>query len=413
MKLNSSIAFLSLFTVSCLFPSQEEPFSRSEASPVRVVATVSHDGDTQIIPVESDTISPADSIILQGNFSPNRYIKTNAHWWTIDKAYITDDYYLKWGFQESGKHEAVFWVKDQFGDLMSDTVFIWVNQAPILDSTVSPANMSWNIPAEKSGLRFSWHVDDPDPDALLSHRFRLWRKSCASKIADTLVVDTILHRADYTHWKPLSPLCRYSWQVLVEDDFQEVSPSQFTWFFYTSGTDQLGAISLTPGNANILITLSRLGDSLRTLSGPSGSSLIFSDLPAGEYRMFVSDTLHSGYSSQTYAITLNAGQYLDWGTVSLLDKVAPIVTCVDCDADTTERNGWLEFMVTDLGCGLDSLKTEAYLDGLPLQWKYELDTLLILAPSYRLVARKHPLEIRAMDRCGNLSVSTFYMRGDP
>lgn len=398
--------------MSCLLPSQEERFSRSEANPVRVVATVSHDGNSPIVPAESDTISPSDSIILQGNFTNNRNIKTNSRWWTIDNAYITDDYYLKWGFQESGKHEAIFWVKDQFGDLMSDTVLIWVNQAPILDSTVSPANLSWNVPAQESGLRFSWHVEDPDPDALLSHRFRLWRKSCASKIVDTLIVDTILHRADYTHWKPLSPLCRYSWQVLVEDDFQEVSSSQYTWLFYTSGADQLGALSLTPGNANLLISLSRLGDPVRTLSGPSSTPLIFANLPAGEYRMVVSDTLHSGYTPQTHAITLMPGQYLDWGTVSLLDNVAPVLTCVACDVDTTERNGWLEFEVTDLGCGVDSTKTEAYLDGLPLQWKYDLDTLLILAPSYQLVARNHPLEIRTMDRCGNLGVRTFYMRGD-
>lgn len=401
---------LPLLAVSCLVPSSEAPFDGSQASPVQVIATVMIEQDSPPPPQESDTVHPDDSLIFQGNFTPNRYLKTLDHWWTIDGVPITDEYYLKWSFQESGRHDAIFFVLDQFGDTLRDTAVVWVNSPPRLDSTASPGHQTWGIPsASTKGLRFSWFVQDPDPGAILQHRFQISRSTCASGLSDTLLLDTLLSHPDFIYWPPLDPLCLYHWQIQVQDEFLESSESAPQWTFSTASQIGLGAVLFHNDSTHVRTELFRLGDTLRTQFGGS-SPVIFSDLAAGEYRLTLEDTLHRGFSSRTVRFTLGTGQLLHLGSLNLSDGIAPVILCPQCTGDTLISTLPFVFPLHETGCGIDSAQISVYLDGSPHPWKFKSDTLRVNPVEYPLVMRTHPLEMRVGDRCGNLAIVTKFIR---
>lgn len=405
--------FFVMSILSCGIVDRDSQFSESNAYPVKVVATVSLETKTSVTTQEADTILPTDSVFFQGGFSPNRSVKTTSHWWVVDNVVVSEDYYFKWGFTTPGRHDAIFYVKDQFGDLLCDTAIVWVNRPPYLDTTTSsPSNHTWGVSPSIKGLQFSWNAKDPDPNTILTHHFRLWQTSCATEGKETLLVDTLLSRADFVYWDSLAPMCNYSWSVELYDNFSQYATSKISWHFSTLNFTSLGTIKLFVPTESALIQLQQFGGIRHKASGSREAALLFEGLTAGNYTLTIQDTLNTGYTPLTKSILIGEGQFLDLDTLKLQDTKAPFIGCINCNVDTLLDKIDFSFALSDKGCGLDTNNIHSYLDGNPIPFVLRADTLKISYPEFFLVERDHPLELQVSDRCGNLMDRVFILKRD-
>ena len=248
-------------------------------------------------------------------------------------------------------HEVVFVLITYFGDTLSDTLHITVASPPNLDTeNFIPATGTQNF-APDTAINFAWNASDPDSLWNIYSRFVLKNSE------QDILVDTILHQSNYTSFKKLEPLQKYTWSVSVFNEFYLKSAETITSSFFTDGINGECSVTGTIGTSSDqglyafkVVLLDSLQDTIKTYLSPKSQSAHFSFKPLknDRYSLVYSVEGAPDFTPQTIVFKPIANQVLELDSITLLDETSPKIQSIS-GSDTIAIQDTLRFIVTDFG----------------------------------------------------------------
>lgn len=417
-------SFLLIFVtllLSCT-NSDDYIFDESDATPIQVSAYMTSAFDPTESQVKCDTVSPTDSVIFIANVSPSKSIRTKKYYWTIDGNPLASEFSFRSAIDSPGKHNIAFILIDYFGDTLSDTLQLWVQNAPVINtSNVIPENMSNGMPTH-GGVNFAWTAYDPDSTYELTYRFTL--KQFSKSHDDDIIVDTSINTSYFTYWGDLDLFTRYTWQVKIKNDQVSGSDELFSNTFYTGGSKKESAImgstkGYTLDVQNLEDTLFyrvQLQDTANNIvASDSGKEVCtkyfkyrFSPIKPGMYTLSISIPSHPEYTEQKLNVNLVANEVLD-GQSILSDSIPPSITALSgSGSDTLLFADTLHFIVQDNGLPIRQNLLEVGINGKPTDlYDTHKDTLVVYLPPSHVTQL---LSVKAKDIASNKASKTFIVK---
>ena len=412
-----SIALFGLIVLSiaACTDSDEYLFNDQSIEKIKVSAAVTTAFDSNDEKSKTDTIQPGDSLIFLSTVYPSKSIRNRQYLWTIDGKLFANEFSFKKSIDIPGEHEIAFIFVDFFGDTLSDTLHITVASSPNLDpENFIPANGTQNI-ASDTAINFAWNASDPDSLWGIYSRFVLKNNN------QDILVDTLLYQANYTYFKKLEPLQKYTWTVNVYNEFNQKSNETISSSFFTDGINGESAVAGAIGTSSDLglytfriALLDSLQDTIKTyLSSKSQSAhFYFKPLTNDTYSLVASIDDAPDFRPQTIIFKTVANQVLELDSITLLDEVPPRIKSVS-GSDTIDIQDTLRFILTDFGGNIPSSRISiSYEKNRITKFTFSNDTLYIPFDkqaslqnwSYKLIT------LIAHDASNNPTRKTFYLR---
>ncbi|WP_407440784.1 hypothetical protein [Fibrobacter sp.] len=411
--------FSAIFFLSCT-NSDDYIFNENDATPIFVSAYMTSAFDPSESQVKADTISPADSIIFVANVSPSKSIRTKKYYWTIDGDFMASEFSFRGSVDSPGRHEVVFVLIDYFGDTLSDTLHLWVQSPPIINSTnVIPANQSNGMPTH-GGVHFAWTAYDPDSTYELLYRFTL--KKTSSSNSEEVIVDTTLNTSYFSYWGSLDMFTQYTWQVNIKNEMYTNTEELFSNKFYTGGSSKESALMGSVKGHTLdlqafedsLLYIVQIQDSLNNVvASDSGKEICkkyfkyrFSPIKPGTYTLQISSPSHPEYAPFKQRINLAPNEVLDISETELVDSIAPSIKFIGASTtDTILFADTLYFEVQDNGHPISGNFLEVGINGKPTDlYSTSNDTLMVFLPKSKVIQL---LSIKVKDLASNKSARTF------
>lgn len=407
---------LSVALLSSCSQSDNALFNEADAQYITLNAYMSKNVDTGTVKIKSDTIHPGDSLILLTTVYPSKSIRSKDYYWAIDGEIFSKEYNCKKTITTPGRHKISFVFKDYFGDSLSDIISLFVGSAPELNDTAFiPANGTQYIPSNEI-INFAWNANDPDSLWDLRHHFVLMEAKGIYP-QPRILVDTILHKAQFTYYNGFSPLTQYEWTVSIENELTQKSEKSIHATFSTNGIKDesaiVGFISNSSTNKNILYHLLLTDSNGKTVfedknfSSARENAFFIKNLHKGSYTLISSVDDKPDFSPDTTKFKINAGKILTLDSILLQDILPPQIKSI-YESDTVIYADTLKFIIKDFGGEILSNRIKASLEGENiLGFRLQNDTLYISLPELRNSWTFRPLSITAYDQSNNLATKEF------
>lgn len=416
----ATLSIILAFLFSACTDSDEYLHNMGDTPNVTVSASMTRSLDSSSRMVKADTIHPDDTLIFLVEVTPAKSIRLQKYFWSLNGKEFSTEFSVRKPIPQIGHSLLTFSLIDYFGDTISDTLQLWVGNAPILDSkSFIPLSGTQGIPARES-VQFAWHAYDPDSIYKLHYHFVL-----TDFRGDTLT-DTLIHSPNFTQ-RNLKPLQKYNWYVQAYNELDMASDSLVTGAFFTRGIENKGGIIGQVFNANRRSSLRQDLDILVYLldaeknivekikiPGNTKDSILFSipEINAGQYLLSSSIPGATDFVSDTIKVELFPNEVTSAETIFFQDSTPPFIKLAEIkDADTLNFADTLYFSIIDNGGPLSEDRIQANLEdeALPSILSEDNKFSVVLPESakswnYRL------LNISATDLSGNSAYRTFYIK---
>lgn len=385
---------------------------------VEAFATLSFDESSPR--VKSDTINVDDSLIFLSNVYPSKAIRSQDVYWTLDGEKFSYEYSFKSSVPEPGLHKVAFVLIDYFGDTLSDTVFIYSAQPPVLNiDKFIPLNKTQGItPFEP--VSFSWERLDQDSVWNEFFHFTLKKSVPSPSEKDSIIVDTILNRPYFSLNKKLEALSKYEWSVSAFNELDMAAKQTIVSSFFTSGTASESAILATISTSSNTILSSVLisvtnesGDTLyreKEFDIHSASENIYlRPLPPGKVTISASTQDFPDFKEISTTLNLNEGQVHSVDFLQFSDYTPPTIKSLN-GKDTLDIQDTLRFLVKDGGGKMASSAASVNLDGRTVSNVSIVDDTLKVPLSIKSSWTYRILSVMISDNSGNKAKQTYYLR---
>lgn len=411
-KLLAILALFFLLLSSCL-NEDDNRFDENEANPISVEAFILHIGDSSSTRYKADTLYPSDSLIFLAVIEPSRSIRITDYYWQIDSNKVFSEFTYRALLKEPGKHRVRFVLLDRFADTLSDSVTLWIAPNPVLDTdSYIPLSGTKSVDPE-SELHFAWNAVTDNPLAKLFYHFTL-------KSPDSLYIDTILERSQFSYSAKLPGLQKITWRVATYDNFGRNAKDSITSVFYTKGTAKKSGITATIAVSNsqalngfsfsLLDSSGALLDTTKITHSLNGDQFHLSEIDPGPYRIFFYNTQYTDYKSDTVSFYSKTGEVSDLGEIQFQDNIPLQITCNSCISDSLEWRDSLFFNISDNGLSISSSSISLTFDGnTATGWNFKNGKLSVPTQAFIPSFIWHPLKIKASDRAGNYTENLFYV----
>lgn len=361
-RISKSVILLGLIVCAFLACTNSDDylFNEQDLQEIEVSAVITNSFENDAEKKKTDTIQPGDSLIFLTTVQPSKSIRNRQYYWTMDGSNFASEYSFKKNINDPGIHKIAFVFIDFFGDTLSDTITITVASSPIIDTEkFIPANKTQNIDPD-STIHFAWN--SYDPDSLWETFFRFVLQNSEQ---DTLI-DTLLHQANFSSHKKLSPLQKYTWTVTAYNEFNQESKESLSASFFTEGRDgENGVSGIIGSNSNLdkqdfkLILLDSIQTPLDTLHLTRNDHFNINPLAKGKYSLIASVEDATDFRPDTIQFHLGANQILELDSIILRDITPPRIQTLT-GSDTLDLSDTLRFIVYDLGGPIPESKISVY-----------------------------------------------------
>ncbi|WP_290765287.1 hypothetical protein [Fibrobacter sp. UBA4297] len=411
------IAVTASFFQSC-FNSDDYIFNESEATDIKIQATLAKSLIETNENVKADTFHINDTIFFLTRINPNKIIKVQDYHWLMDDKYCSSEYNFKKQVSEPGYHKFKFILKDFFGDMHYDSLEIWVADNPVLnDSAFTPANGTQAIDPFEA-IYFTWSAKTPGIKLSHHYRFVLSEQSYANEESTFKRIDTILNEPYFVYHHKLNPLKKYNWSVQAFNEYNLVSAQTIKSSFFTKGIPGEGSlqatinIGLAPASP-FHLTLQDKDNTQKhfdynfTLSSLN-SSFTLDEIPAGKYQLTILSD-YTDFGQLQKDIVIRDGFVTTVNDLKLLDSIPPRITSLT-GHDTLDFKDSLRFVIKDGAKSIINSSLNAILDNETVLEKIYQDSILtvILKETDKSWAYRI-LTISASDGSKNINNKSFYI----
>lgn len=390
-------------------------FDVNDGREIEVSAFMTRSFDDESPKVKQDTIFPGDSIIFFTSIYPSKSIRLQKYYWTINDKFFANEFSFKNTVKTPGIYNVKFILIDNFGDKLTDSLTLYVANAPKLDIfKIFPKNNSQNLDPNKI-LNFSWNNQNDDGLWQINYKFTLTKDD-----GQEILVDTLLHQPTFSYRHGLSPMEKYSWTVEAINDLGKTSEQSIQSTFYTAGYGNEGAIAgeiafeefrpTTSLHFSLLDTSRQLIHSFKNYTINESGEYYLKPIPSGEYLLVCALDSFPDFKPDTSAIKVRSSLVFGNGTITFADKTPPSIIHSNGN-DTLDVADTLTFIVSDKGGNIKPSKIEVKLGSTSIsKTQYRNDTLLVMLPSLRNSWTYKLLSISAQDQSGNSNTANFYIR---
>ncbi len=415
MKFIFISSILLLFLGACENPDRVL-FQNSTGDALRIDAALIRLADPDEQQKNADTLLLNDSVFFNAAVTPSKSIPLKSFYWTHNGRRLGNEFSFKTVFRELGLHLVSFTVVDLFGDSLSDTVRVRVTEKPILDSLILPRDSTQGILSQKE-VSFVWNLMESDPNANVFYRFKLFD-------FQNIYADTLLENSFYSFSKKLPNYQKIMWSVQAVNEFGIESENTISAAFYTGGTASEGGatgyVSAPFAEAMQNLTFELRDSNSQKISFASQAELDslvqqgflrLSPLPAGNYRLIISNKLYTDYRSPEIPVRISNGEVSDLGNIVLKDSILPLILSLDSDSLLLPPLDTLTFLIQDHGLPHTPENFSLLLNGTEFtDLQFKRDTLRIFSHSYRHSFTEQILTIRFSDGFYQNQEKTFYLR---
>lgn len=388
-------------------------FKPESSKNVEVQAYITRSFEQESEKTKLDTIVPGDSLIFFTSIYPSKSIRLQRYYWNMDGKFFANEFSFKNTVTEPGIHKIEFILIDYFGDLISDSLTLYVGAPPTLDDKdyipkentqgVNPSNL----------VNFVWTNLENDALWQVFYRFTL------KKFGDSIpMVDTLLTDPQFTYYAGLEPQEKYLWSVVAANELNMFSDKAIHATFYTEGYGKQGAIfghvefdSVQP-SSTVSFTLqdkeSQVVQTFKNYSLKDNGAFYLTSVPSGTYLLTCSVDSLPDFKPSTDTVTITSKGIAN-AYFALADEIGPKIYSID-HSDTLNASDSLRFIIRDGGGELKLSRIsvqleETHLSGL----QYRGDTLIVPLSLENSWTVKR-LKIAAQDFSGNKVHANFYIR---
>lgn len=420
MRKNIAVFFglFILFLLGC-GDSSDFVFDEKDTQYIQVEASIIRSFDDGSPRLKSDTIMPGDTLIFFSEISPSKAIRSTKMYWTLDGSIVANEFTFKDAIKDPGIHKMVFVFVDNFGDISSDTLTLYVATPPAIDQThLIPANGTQNLNPQEP-MNFSWTGLDSDNFGELDYKFILREAALGVSETTAILVDTNLKESYYTYQNKLSPLTKYRWEVSVKNNLQQEADYIAASSFFTQGVPGENAILATVKSSSTEIPSSLqvvVKDSVsniikdETVKLRNGAeSFYIKPLPSGRISVDVFVLDHPDFIPATRMLQLAGDQVFEIENLYLLDTIPPTIKSFT-NADSLDFADTILVQIQEGGTKLQPSKISVILDDRYINTlKFSSDTLSIILPQDKFWTHRI-LTVIAVDASANKSRRSFYLR---
>lgn len=409
------VAFLVAMTFFACTNSEDLLYDESQSIFVDISVEMATSFDSSSTRIKADTVRTGDSLIFIANIMPSKSIKLKRYIWMLDGKPFSFDFSFRGSIDKPGYHELAFILETTFGDTLSDTLFLWVSNPPVLhDSVFFPAAGTQGIPIS-GGVTFAWAASDPDSIAQLNYRL----------VIDNFV-DTIISEPHFTYWGNLIPLHHYHWWVEAINEFGFISENRLEGDFFTKGENNESGISGVINTSvkesgqgspilTVLFDIFDLDDNLIRIDSVSGKpplSFSIHPLKAGSYTIRPRIPRYPDFFTNSVSVKLFQNEVFDMDTITMRDTTAPKIELIldgaPTKADTIDFADTLKFLVSDSGSSAAGKTVSFYLESSLLAEKQSPnDTFAIALPESARSWNTRQLSVIATDASKNKTTKSF------
>lgn len=339
-------------------------------------------------------VSTTDTIYLNGYAEASNGLILKSYFWDDDNGHSRKEYQFKVTYPVPGIYRPVFFIVDNLGDTLTDTLQITACQKPQIDlHSFTPQTNAKKLPVDS--VYFVWN-------AITENNLYQFKLFCD----DSTIIDTLLSQHYFKPNQILPELSLCNWNVKATNAYN-IPGDSLQSSFMTSSKQGLGRIT-----GQVIITDNLFKHVLLTLGNSKRNDTLAIDngffdtgkIPAGKYTLKALVQGFPDFSYDSVNVYLNEG-FIEQRSILLKDSKRPELPSL---GDTIPYARAYVFPIENGGSPLSPLAASATLDGASIQSLITNDTLYIQLPENNVPVCKI-LKIKITDSANNTNNKSSYV----